>query len=147
MGRTIHYHGFLPREEVLEILYSAPVAFFPSFSEAFALAPMEAMARACATIYTTLASGPELVEDGRTGLLVDPSHPERLTAAIIRLLQDPSLTESLATEGRRHIAANFSLASLAAKNEEFYRNCVAKFDSCSRGVDRGGEVLYASHLC
>jgi glycosyltransferase involved in cell wall biosynthesis len=129
LGHTVHYHGYLPRERVLALLASARLAVFPSFSEAFALAPMEAMAHGCATVYTRLASGPELIEDGRTGLLVDPREPHQIAAALIRLLADPPLADRLAHSGREHVCRHFSLEAMSRKNEEFYLACLGRFQA------------------
>ena len=73
---SVRFHGAVPHPVVLSALASARVAVFPSFAEAFGLAPLEAMAHACPTIFSRRGSGPELICDGRDGLLVDPSNPE-----------------------------------------------------------------------
>jgi glycosyltransferase involved in cell wall biosynthesis len=128
-GKSVHYHGFQPRERVLEMLRTSCIAVFPSFSEAFALAPMEAMARGCATIFTKLSSGPELIEDGYTGLLVDPHQPKEVSDALIRLLQNPGLAARLGAQARTHIEADLSIKKMVAKNESFYTSCYARFRS------------------
>jgi glycosyltransferase involved in cell wall biosynthesis len=127
LGKSVHYHGFQPRERVLEMLETSGIAVFPSFSEAFALAPMEAMARGCATIFTKLSSGPELINDGYTGLLVDPRQPTEVSDALIRLLQNPELAARLGAQARTHIETDLSIESIVTKNESFYESCRARF--------------------
>jgi glycogen(starch) synthase len=127
LGKSVHYHGFQPRERVLEILRTSCIAVFPSFSEAFALAPMEAMARGCATIFTKLSSGPELIDDGYTGLLVDPRQPREVSDALIRLLQNPELAARLGARARTHIEAELSIKTMVTKNKSFYESCYARF--------------------
>lgn len=134
IDKTVFLHGFIPREEVLEMLSTSRCAVFPSFSEAFALAPLEAMSLGCATIYTRLASGPELIEDGRTGLLVDPHDPGEISKAILRIIGDDALASSIAAEGRRYVHNNLSAEVMTARNEEFYRKCVDRFKRTPNGT-------------
>lgn len=130
---TVVYHGFLPRDEVLQLLRTSRCAVFPSFSEAFALAPIEAMALGCPTIYTRLASGPELIDDGRTGLLVDPRRPPDIAEAIIRILGNDALALRLGSQGRQYVNNNLSAEVMTARNEQFYRSCLELFDRRSAG--------------
>lgn len=127
LGKTVYYHGFLPRERVLDMLRTARVAVFPSFSEAFALAPIEAMARGCATIFTKLSSGPELIEDEQTGLLVDPHRPQEISDALIRVMQDDQLAARLGAQARKHIEAELCIKAIVKKNIRFYESCNARF--------------------
>jgi glycosyltransferase involved in cell wall biosynthesis len=127
LGKTVHYHGFVPRERVLDMLRTARVAAFPSFSEAFALAPIEAMARGCATIFTKLSSGPELIEDGQTGLLVDPHKPQEISDALIRVLRDDQLAARLGAQARKHVEAELCIKAVVTKNIRFYESCHARF--------------------
>ncbi len=64
---------------------------FPSYAEAFALAPLEAMAAGCPTVYSQRGSGPELIENNRDGLLVEPDQPGEIAETIIRVLEDNNL--------------------------------------------------------
>jgi len=56
---------------LLQALNAAEVAAFPSYTETFGLAAVEAMACGCPTVYTKRSCGPEIVRDGVTGLLVE----------------------------------------------------------------------------
>jgi len=57
----VHFKGHVSQETLFTQLAGAVAAVFPSYSECFALAPMEAMAAGCAVINTSRASGAELV--------------------------------------------------------------------------------------
>jgi glycosyltransferase involved in cell wall biosynthesis len=121
------FHGHVNRDALATALDSASVAVFPSFAEAFAFAPMEAMGAACATISSRRGSGPELVVDGRDGLLVDPADPGQIAAAIVRLLTDVDLRRRLGIAGRRRIEESFSLPHLVRGSETFYRDAIERF--------------------
>ena len=124
----VHFHGHLTRAETLRFFQRARVAVFPSYAEAFALAPLEAMACQCPTIYSQRGSGPELIEDGKNGLLIDPACPEQIAAAIIRLLADDELAQRLGQEGKRAVVDRFALAIAVEQNEAFYRDVIANFE-------------------
>ena len=67
----------------------------------------EAMAARVPVVSTSVSGIPELVEDGRTGLLVHPRDPEALADAMERLLGNPALRQKLALAARRRIEGGF----------------------------------------
>lgn len=124
---SVVFHGHVPRQTVLNHLRHARVAVFPSYAEAFAMAPLEAMAQACPTVYSIQGSGPELIEDGKDGLLVDPASPLQIAAAIDRVLRDHALAHALGQAGREKVSSRFSLPQILRQNEEFYQDCLNRF--------------------
>jgi glycosyltransferase involved in cell wall biosynthesis len=123
---SVHFHGHVDRERVQGEFQTCALAVFPSFSEAFSMVPLEAMMQKCPVIYSSRSSGPELIDHGRNGLLVDPGRPESIAEAIVSLLADAVLRDRLAAEGRRTVAARFATDVLVARNEEFYRSCISR---------------------
>ena len=79
--------------------------------EGIPVALMEAMASGVPVVATRLSGIPELVEDGVTGLLVEPHDPDGLAAALERLLADDELAARLAAAPR---ASASSAASTCA---------------------------------
>ena len=61
-----------------------------------------------ACIATRVSAIPELIEDGRTGLLVAPEAPEALAAALAELIADPARRHQLGTAGQRRIVERFA---------------------------------------
>lgn len=125
---SVQFHGHVSRDTLYEVLGSARVAVFPSFSEGFAWAPLEAMANGCPTIYSCLGSGTELIVDGRDGVLVDPNHPAQITDAILKLVQDDDAAYRLSEAGRARILDAFTLEKLVPVNEAFYANLIRQFN-------------------
>jgi glycosyltransferase involved in cell wall biosynthesis len=125
------------RELLIEVLSKARVAVFPSFSEGFAWAPLEAMAYGCPTIFTLLSSGPELITEGRDGLLIDPHRPIHIAEAIVEVLEDAEFAEVLGQNGRAHVLQTFTLEKLLPLNEAFYSHLLTSFqEKRSRGIKR-----------
>lgn len=73
----------------------------PSFTEGFPQVLLEAMARGLPVVATRVGGVPRVVRDGENGLIVPPGDPRTLSAAIHRLLTDPSLFARFSSEGQR----------------------------------------------
>ncbi len=123
------FHGHVPRCQLFAAFAEAKVAVFPSYAEAFAVAPLESMVQGCPTIYSQRGSGPELIQDGVDGLLVNPDSPTQIADAIVRVLRDPELADRLAGAGRTRVLENFSIEKLRQQNIEFYERCIAGFQT------------------
>ena len=123
---SVHFHGHVPRERVLDEFATCRLAVFPSFAEAFSMVPLEAMARGCPVIYSRRSSGPEAIDHGRNGLLIDPDRPEKISEAILSLLRDGEACARLGAAGRETVARRFASGILAARNEEFYARSIAR---------------------
>jgi glycosyltransferase involved in cell wall biosynthesis len=124
---SVTFHGHVERPAVMIALAKARVAVFPSFAEGFAWAPLEAMAAGCPTIYTRTGSGPELMVDGRDGLLVTPDQPTEISEAIVRVVSDDRVAERLSHAGRARVVNTFSLEKLLPANEAFYAGVIREF--------------------
>mgnify|MGYP003579689972 CR=1 FL=1 len=77
----------------------------PPVQEAFGLVFAEAVAAGLAVVACRAAAVPEIVEDRRTGLLVNPGSPEELAMALETLLTNHGLRASLGQAGAERIAA------------------------------------------
>jgi glycosyltransferase involved in cell wall biosynthesis len=129
VSESVHFHGHVPLDELLTEFQTARLVVLPSFAEGFALTPLHAMAAGCPTVYTSRGSGPESIQDGENGLLIDPARPDEIAKAILRLLRDDELADRLGRAGRRHVEENFSLGTLIKQNERFYEDCLRRFDA------------------
>jgi glycosyltransferase involved in cell wall biosynthesis len=69
---------------------------------------MEAQSQGLACISTRVSAIPELIEDGRTGLLVAPEDAAALAAGLERLLRDEALRQRLGAAGRERVRNTFS---------------------------------------
>ncbi len=124
---SMRIHGHVTREQVFQELAGTRIAVFPSYVEAFAFTPMEAMACGCATVYSRRGSGPELIGDGETGVLIDPDDPQEIADTVIALMKDPVRAARIAEAGRRAVMHGFSLEATLVENIRFYGDCIAAF--------------------
>jgi glycosyltransferase involved in cell wall biosynthesis len=97
LQNVVIFTGRVTREE-LPVLYSgAEVFVFPSLFEGFGMPPLEAMACGTPVIASNLTSIPEVVGDA--ALLVNPRNPDEITQAMVTILSDSRLKETLRQDG------------------------------------------------
>jgi glycogen synthase len=117
----------VPVDEVIQLYSHAAVFVCPSVYEPFGLINLEAMACGTPVVASAVGGIVEVVEDGVTGLLVEPGAPAPLAAALRRILENPALAEALGRAGRRRVEAQFSWASVAERTERAYAETIAEF--------------------
>lgn len=124
LAGRVRFLGF--REDVWEVYRELDVAVHAStLPEPYGNVVLEAMASRTPVVAAGAGGVLELVEDGRTGVLVPPGDPVALAAALERLLRDPEERRRLGDAGRRHVEERFSLARDARFVERLYRELVA----------------------
>jgi D-inositol-3-phosphate glycosyltransferase len=102
---------FLPfTEDVPEFMAAIDVFVLPSYSETYGLVLIEAMAMEKPVVATSAGGVPEIVEDGRDGLLIPPRDERALAEAIVLLLKDPSLRKSMSRHARRDALTRFDVS-------------------------------------
>jgi len=122
----------LPREELRQLYSHAAVFCCPSVYEPFGIINLEAMACGTPVVATAVGGIPEVVVDGRTGVLVplelsgpmQPADPDRfahdLADAVNGLLAQPELRASMGEAGRRRAVESFGWESIARRTVELY---------------------------
>jgi glycosyltransferase involved in cell wall biosynthesis len=88
------------RDDVPDILSASVVFVLPSIYEGFPGAAIEAMALGLPVVASSIPTLREVVEEGRSGLLVPPNEPPKLAGAIGKVLDDPKLARRLGDRGR-----------------------------------------------
>jgi glycosyltransferase involved in cell wall biosynthesis len=78
------------------------------------------MASGRPVVATAVGGNPELVVDGKTGLLVPPNDPEAMAAAITKLLREPELRQQMGRAGRQRVEEQFSLAVMVRNYAKVY---------------------------
>ncbi len=118
---SVDFTGKVSLEELVRYYATAEVAVVPSLYEGFGLPAAEAMACGLPVVATTAGALPEVVEDGRSGILVPPRDHYALAGAIKCLLKDEPLRRAMGEEGRRRVERNFTWEEAARKTLAVYR--------------------------
>ena len=127
MGNRLQLIG--ERRDIPAILRASDLFVLPSVSEGLPISIMEAMAAGLPVVATDVGGIAELVEEGKTGLLVPSRQPGALASALIKLANNPKWRQTFGANGKQRIATEFSPSKMARCTAALYR------DSLS---DRGG---------
>jgi len=120
---------FVPAvSNVEEWLHAFDIFVLPSLSEALSNVLMEAMACGCAVIASRIGGNPELVIEGRTGLLFDRENVGQLTAHMKLLIENPDLRNQLAAAASDRIHAEFARERAIQRMQSIYSELIARRD-------------------
>jgi glycosyltransferase involved in cell wall biosynthesis len=114
-----------PQNDTGLFLACCDIVVAPSRKEACPMAVMEAMAAGRPVVAAAVGGIPDMVEDGRTGLLVPPGSPSALRDALGLLLKDMTLRRKLGEAARLDAAARFTARAMVAGTNAVYSAIVA----------------------
>jgi glycosyltransferase involved in cell wall biosynthesis len=112
-------------DEPRSYLPAFDIVAFPSRSEGFPLAIVEAMLAARPVVATRVGSVAEAVMVGETGLLVEKDDVTGLTSALRRLVDNPALRDRLGQRGREVAVAQFTAQQMAQRYEQIWQTVLA----------------------
>jgi glycosyltransferase involved in cell wall biosynthesis len=128
---TVIFYGHVARQRLLQELRNCDLAVFPSYTEAFGLAVVEAMSTGCPVIYTSRASGSEVIEQGIEGLLVDPDKTEQISESILLILRDRAFRETLSRAGYKKIKDFFDIDIIYKNQLRYYQRIKENYETGS----------------
>jgi alpha-maltose-1-phosphate synthase len=127
---VVWVRGMLPTTSVRQVLSASTVFVCPSVYEPLGIVNLEAMACGTAVVASDVGGIPEVVDDGRTGLLVHfdehgvDEFRAGLAAAVNELLADPARAAEMGVAGRERAVREFAWETAAARTVEIYRTLV-----------------------
>jgi D-inositol-3-phosphate glycosyltransferase len=120
LAERVRFLGALPRERLPSIYAAADLLLATSFaSETFGIGLVEAQACGLPVVASRFGGFPEVIDEGRTGLLVPPRDPAALAAAVRSLIDDPERRRAMA-DAAPGWAAQFSWSAVADRVEAAY---------------------------
>jgi starch synthase len=123
---VVWIEAMLPREQLVPLITHATVFVVPSVYEPLGIVNLEAAACGTAVVASAVGGIPEVVADGRTGLLVpfDPDDTaafERgLAEKVTELVSDPARAAAMGAAGRERVLAEFGWPAIAQQTVEVY---------------------------
>ncbi len=125
LGVSERTHFLGTRTDVAAVLTALDVAAMSSDFEGLPLFAFECMANGTPLVATRVGGLSDLIEDGRSGMLVPPRDPGALAAALAELLADPARREAIAAAARER-ARGYELPAIAARFAELYDSLLAE---------------------
>lgn len=118
LGQKVSLQAF--RQDVPDVLAAADIFVLPSLWEGLPIGLLEAMAMRKAVIGTRVDGTREVLQDGVNGLVVEPGDVDALAAAIVRLVNDRGLLESLSVRAEETVRDRFNAAAMTREIEHIY---------------------------
>ena len=122
LERNVRFEGTIPNHELPGRIRRSRVLAVPSvWGEPLGIVVLEGLACGVPVVASRVGGIPELIDEGRTGILVPPADPDALGRALLSALQDDSLQERAATEGPETIARRHTRSAVSASLQSIYR--------------------------
>jgi glycosyltransferase involved in cell wall biosynthesis len=132
LAGAVHFLG--RRDDVPELLAALDLSLLPSWNEPFGMVTVESMAMATPPLVSALGAGPELVEDGVTGRLLDPRGPGAWAQAAGELLGDRTALARMGAAARQ-AASGFRDADQAAAITAVYERVLGRNPTANRAPE------------
>jgi glycosyltransferase involved in cell wall biosynthesis len=129
--------GWVTAVELEQIFSEVDLFCLPSHNEGVPMSMLEAMSHSLPVICTPVGGIPDIIEDGKTGLLVDPESAESVAEGILRLLRDKELVASIAQAGRMKVETMCSLAAVTVQMTAIYKDLARSPDRVLIEADHG----------
>ena len=123
---TVEYRGWKNREEVMKEIEEAAVIVLPSRQETLPMSIAEAMAAGKPVIGTRVGGVPEMLEEGKTGFLIDPGDQYKLAEKLSLLLKDKSLRKEMGKRARLKAETLYHPQIVALKTLEVYEKILCQ---------------------
>lgn len=121
-GDDVIFPGFCTREKIKELIDSCSFACVPSYFETFGMVPLEFMARRKAVIFTSRTSGPEIIQDGIDGILVDPDDVAMIAEKMAFLSDNTDRRNEMALNAYNRIKESLCESRVLDSLEDFYKH-------------------------
>jgi glycosyltransferase involved in cell wall biosynthesis len=126
LRERVDYRGPLSSDEVARLRAEALVTVVTSRQENLAYTLLEAMLQGCPVVSSNAGGCPEIVDDGRTGLLARSEDAEDFAAKILSVLDDPLLGATLGRAARLRALETYSAQKVVSESLGFYAEVISK---------------------
>jgi glycosyltransferase involved in cell wall biosynthesis len=121
----LHVLGSVDQQTKWDAIEAATVVCLPSQHEAFGRVYLEAWSKGKPVVGGRIPAVQEVVTDGETGLLVEPTSAHQIAQALERLVADPDLAARLGDNGRREVQERYTWDRVIGRIETVYDKLLA----------------------
>src|SRR5659263_71904 len=133
--KNVTFVGYVDDVELKNYYKICDIFVAPSIYESFGLIFLEAMAWEKPVIGCNVGGIPEIVEDGKDGILIQPDDENALSRAIVKLLTDEELRIRMGENGRKKVEDKFTTIKMAERTYNIYKNILESYK-----IQRLGEL-------
>jgi phosphatidylinositol alpha-1,6-mannosyltransferase len=125
LEKRVRVVGWLSEEELSNFYDAADLLVLPALAmttdvEGFGIVILEAAAAGKPCVATRVGGIPDAVEDGKTGILVEPGDYPMMSRAVVALLRDDDLRRTMGAYGRQRVTEKFDWPKIAGRYEELF---------------------------
>ena len=122
--KKVSYLGAVEYSKIQNLIKDATVCVFPTFAEALPVSWLEAMAMEKAIVASNIGWANEVIDDGKEGFLVHPTHHKAYAERILELLEDVHKRTLFGKAAREKVKTKFSHDLVAKQSVEFYKTLI-----------------------
>ncbi|KPJ69869.1 hypothetical protein AMJ44_02055 [candidate division WOR-1 bacterium DG_54_3] len=128
LEKSIEMFGVVDFAKLTELFYTSLIYVFPSINrlEAFGIVQLEAMSNYTAIVASDIPGPNEVMDVGRTGVLVPKQDPPAIADAVISLLADPKKAIEMGKAGRKLVETKYDWKVIAEQVVNLYHEALAK---------------------
>jgi len=121
ISNKVIFTGFVPHNELISLYNIAYFCVVPSvFQDPFPLVPIESMSSGCPVVASAVGGIPEIVEDNKTGILVEPNNAADLYQKMRYLLDNENIRDTLVNNAFKYVRESYDWSVVAKRYEEVY---------------------------
>jgi glycosyltransferase involved in cell wall biosynthesis len=124
VARQVEWLGAIPNYAVADLYRSLDVVVVPSRQESFGVTAVEGSACGCPIIASSVGGLPEVVIDGKTGLLIPPEDVQELCLAMEFMINHPEERRLMGQAGRNLVVEFYDWQRNVSQMEEVYNRCL-----------------------
>lgn len=107
-------------DEKMSFFRQADIFVYPSYHEGMPMAIIEAMASGLPVVASKVGGIPDMIQEGKNGLLVPPGKPDELAEALVKVIDDPALRTSMQRQSNLIAEEKFDMEKLVEKLTQIY---------------------------
>ena len=107
------------RSDVYALLKDSDIFIFPTLNGNHSMALLEAINMHCAVVATNVGGNPESIEDGKTGLLIEPKNSQQIIEALLKM-KDTNLRKKYSDAAFEFASSHFSMNNTLGKLDELF---------------------------
>ena len=127
LQKKFKFLGQVDKNQLVKLYQNASIFVLPSYHEGLPGVVLEAMSCGLPVITTDVRGNRDLITNGENGIVVSPRAPKKLAAAIVCLLNDDDLQQTLGNNARKTIEENYTWDSISSKFLRHYESLIEAY--------------------